>query len=367
MPLDTANLTPAASLNRVPFVPLPGLPFPAEYTDKSAFDLLSSQALAARVQRHGQQLCLELEDGRDPLLAFDRCFLSGDLAVRQLAEQIAESIGQALGYLVLTLKRGDDISRAKRPEWDDSYWAQWGQVNQVWLGGGTVSGLLGQRLAKHAQNFINASGSLPCRVAVSPYKNLMPLFGLARYMPLGTLSALVFDCGASSTKRAAVQYRESCLSKLRAYPSIPMPYGAFSPDSLGQATIILEHLLDVICRTHGAVSGDAIDTIGLCLACYLQHGQPFDKGCYGSLRLVSDDLQCLLVAELTRRLKKTIRVILMHDGTAAAAAHAGKPQAAVVMLGTALGLGFPAPEALPIRVDPIPLTNSSIAAKSEAD
>ena len=52
-----------------------------------------------------------------------------------------------------------------------------------------------------------------------------------------------------------------------------------------------------------------------------------------------------VAAELSRQvstaLDTSIRITLLHDGTAAAAAYAGQQSAAVIMMGTALGVGFP--------------------------
>jgi hypothetical protein len=348
MPLDPANLTPTASLNRLRFIPLPGLLFPSDYLDKTAFDLLSAQAVAARVQQHAPILDLERTDPLDVLPTFDRCFLSDDPSVRYTTELIAQEVGQALGYLLLTLKQGDNVSRAIRPEWDDSYWAQWGQVNQVWLGGGLSRGTLGERMAEHARQFMQDANWTQYRVNVSPHKNLMSVVGLARQVPPGEPSALIFDAGGSTIKRTLARYHGTTLCDLLPLPSVPALCLGSSPDDLAQAARIFEHLLGVICSTYDTVPEKSVTTIGLSLACYLQQGQPFARGCYGSLRLLSDNLHQFLVTELSRRLKKTIRVILMHDGTAAAAAHAGIANAAILVLGTALGSGFPALETLPI-------------------
>jgi hypothetical protein len=42
-------------------------------------------------------------------------------------------------------------------------------------------------------------------------------------------------------------------------------------------------------------------------------------------------------------------VQLHHDGTAAALVHACEPRAAVIMIGTSLGVGFPPPDATGLR------------------
>src|SRR5438067_650598 len=169
MSLDPANLTTAASLNRVTFTVLPGLPIPPAYINRTAYDLLSAQSIAERVRA----LHLDINSAADLLPAFDQCFLADDSMVRRGAEHIAQDVGYALGCLLLTLKLGDSISRAKRPEWDETYWAQWGSIEQVWLGGGIVSGNLGNRVANHAEQVMRRAGWENYQVQVSPYRRLM--------------------------------------------------------------------------------------------------------------------------------------------------------------------------------------------------
>ena len=64
-------------------------------------------------------------------------------------------------------------------------------------------------------------------------------------------------------------------------------------------------------------------------------------GAYYQLRHITDHLQTALAQRVSDRLGEPIEVLLLHDGTAAATAYAGMEDTAVVMLGTALGIGFP--------------------------
>jgi hypothetical protein len=78
------------------------------------------------------------------------------------------------------------------------------------------------------------------------------------------------------------------------------------------------------------------------MACYLDEGQPYlsEGGCYGRLQGLADNLQAHLAEEIGRRLGCPVYLRLLHDGSAAAA-YAGAERTAVIMLGTALGVGFP--------------------------
>src|SRR4051794_36574098 len=107
-PLDPANLTPAASLNRLRFTELAGLDLPDGMVGWAAYALLSARAMASLTARHG------------------------------IGDEAARRFGERLGWLLATLKRGDPASRSARPDWDDSYWRHWASVKTVYLGGGVV-------------------------------------------------------------------------------------------------------------------------------------------------------------------------------------------------------------------------------------
>ncbi len=138
LPLDPANLTPAASLNRVRLVALPGVALPLHVAGATAYDLLSARVLAEWVRRHAGALGLADRRTADPdtlLRGLDRSFAAPDPATRAAAEAVARRFGEHLGYLVLVLRRGDPANRAARPDWDDSYWAHWARVTTISFGG----------------------------------------------------------------------------------------------------------------------------------------------------------------------------------------------------------------------------------------
>jgi hypothetical protein len=72
-------------------------------------------------------------------------------------------------------------------------------------------------------------------------------------------------------------------------------------------------------------------------------GQPaaYDRGIYAQLRAISDNLGRWLSQNVSQRVGIRVEINLLHDGTAAARTYAGMAHAAVIMLGTALGVGFP--------------------------
>ena len=74
-----------------------------------------------------------------------------------------------------------------------------------------------------------------------------------------------------------------------------------------------------------------------------RQGQPEPDSYIGLLYESGPDIPKLLSERISNAIKSTqpIQVHLMHDGTTAAASFAGMGNTAVVVLGTALGLGVP--------------------------
>src|SRR6476469_668329 len=160
-PLDPEHLTPAASLNRMRIMDLPGLALEDEVKGQLAFDLLSTGALVDLMRRDPACLGLtpgDLADGSRAPRLLDRSFGAEDPAIRAAADAIATRYGRRLAYLILTLKRGDAVNRQARADWDESYWVHWAGVEQIWLGGGLASGQLGERFQHWVAEYLRAAG-----------------------------------------------------------------------------------------------------------------------------------------------------------------------------------------------------------------
>ncbi len=91
-----------------------------------------------------------------------------------------------------------------------------------------------------------------------------------------------------------------------------------------------------------------------CLAAYVQDGKPLDleRGGYYALNKLSSDISGWFSEQVSRASGHAVEVEFLHDCDAAAVALAGRQRAAVVMLGSALGVGFVPPEEAYRRVSP---------------
>jgi hypothetical protein len=344
---DPQHLTPSASLNRVRIIDLPGLSVDSEVKGQTGFQLVSAAALARLIRQRAASLALDPDlDDHKLCLGLNDCLVSTKATTRASAEGIGRRIGRNMGYVLLTLRRGDAVNRAARDEWDDSYWHHWGRIEQVWLGGGLVSGRLGPVVREHASAVFGEAGVQDFIIQTSPYASILPLVGAARYAPPGCDVALVFDFGSTTIKRAQAIYRRDELVELRCLTSRPTGWTeieGMSSDPVLQATRFFDHLVSVIIDTRRSVGLSPLSPILASVAAYVKDGHPMltQGSAYYQLPLMADNLQAAMAQRLGTRPGDTANVLLIHDGTAAAATYAGAKHAAIVMMGTALGVGFP--------------------------
>lgn len=353
-PLDPYHLTPSASLNRVCIVDLPGLGVDSQVKGKTGFQLVSAAALANLIRQHAATLALDANlNGHELRLRLNDRLLSTDMTIRAAAEAIGRRIGRNLGYVLLTLKRGDAVNRAARSEWDDSYWRHWGRIKQVWLGGGLVSGRLGSIIREHASAVFEEATVENFTIRVSPYASILPLIGAARHAPPGCDAALAFDFGGTMIKRAHAVYKRNRLIELHCLPSHSTDWTEIegsSNNAAQQATRLFDHMVAVIVDTRRSVGLSPSSPISASIAAYMQAGHPMPgrRRAYYQLPLITENLQTAIAQRLAAQQGEAAAVSLIHDGTAAAATYAGANHAAVVTMGTSLGVGFP-PEASSVR------------------
>jgi hypothetical protein len=327
--LDPAQLTPLASLNRVRFTELAGLPIPAGMVGWAAYALLSAKALADLTARHGN------------------------------ADEAARRFGERLGWLIVTLKRGDPASRAARPDWDDSYWSHWATIRQVYLGGGVVSGSLGVMIAGHAERTLAGVGMADCSVSVAPWPEHLPLIGAARTAPEAR-ATVVLDFGHSFVKRGLAQTQGGSLTALRLAPRRPAQWTDLASgreSAIEEVRGLSDSMVATMAATWRAahsVNSEISTTVMASIASYVMDGQPVPRqgGAYPQLLRLAEHVDVWLSEHLSEAVGHPTTVRLLHDGTAAAHAMSGAQDAAVITLGTSLGVGFPPASGPDLSVSP---------------
>lgn len=359
---------PTVSVNRVRIVDLPGLPLDAEVREQQAYNLLSTLAVCRHAQAQAAALALpaQLRDAprdspevrRELPLHVDRCLRSPDPAIRAAAESITRRLGRNLGYILLTLHRGDAVNRAARADWTDAEWAHWATVRRVWLGGGVLSGDLGTRIVAAARALLAEVGlSETVQIALSPYPRDMALLGAARYLPPGVSAALCCDFGHTSVKRGVVRLTDGSITEFTPLAPLHTPWD-WENRTDAAAGIEPAFLRDYVVETLVETAEEAEispEEVMLSIAAYVQGGELIGNGIYAQMRALAPDARLLLAEAVAQRTGASVRLGLIHDGTAAAALHAGSTHSAVLSVGTAIGIGFPPGEAglRPLMVDDI--------------
>lgn len=346
------RLDPPISLNRAVIADLPGVALDDAVRGQTGYQLLSAKTLADLIRTQAAVLQLDPGQGDDMLnRAFDACLISDTPLVRAAAKKIAQSMGRNLGYLLLTLRRGDAANRTARPEWSDSYWQVWAGIRQVILGGGLVSGHLGHIICEVVLEILREGGCDDLIVRLSPYRTALPVIGVARYAPQDCNMALAFDGGQTAIKRALAIFGRTGLREIHLLPSIPTEGDnpATIPENhITRAAWQLDRILTIIDQTRveamNAHHAPLHMPVLVSLALPMRNGHPLitQHGTYMLWTHLADNARDLLAGKLAERWGVRVPVVLEHDGTAAAAGHPGEPvPTAVLTLGTAIGIGFP--------------------------
>jgi hypothetical protein len=226
-----------------------------------------------------------------------------------------------------------------------AFWSK--EVREIILGGGLVMGHMGKIIAAFAGDVLAECGR-DMKVSVATYPYLLPLVGAARSIPAEiTGSVVVADFGHTGAKSALAAYDAD--GTLTALQPQPVRYIA-KLTSGGSAEEVAAMMNEVLVDRYqaGSQQGVMASHIVCSLAAYLDEKQQpvkAEKGAYTRLHLLAQPLEVStwLAEEIRRGVGTKVTVSFMRDTEAAAASFAGlrpSPSTAVVMLGTAMGVGF---------------------------
>lgn len=329
-----------------------------EVRDRTAYELLSGVAAVRYARRHAEKLRLprayvDSPDATDTRVRLPRfladCLQSSSATTREAAQSVGRRLGLNLGHILLALNRGDLGNRAARQDWTANEWEHWAGIQQVWLGGGLMSGALGELIMHHAQQLLAELGlgqRLQIAVAASP--GTMALLGAGRYLPASTKSAICLDCGHTLLKRACLRFERGTLAGLQLFSPLAVEFEW--PPVQADPSSVIDFVTSAITQTvkeSVAAGFDPGPDVMLSVAAYVQEGRLLGNGLYAQIS--SGDVRPLLSGAAGARVGRSLRVHPIHDGTAAAALYAGQRHSAVILVGTAIGVGFPPADASGLR------------------
>lgn len=146
----------------------------------------------------------------------------------------------------------------------------------------------------------------------------------------------VYDFGSTRIKRGFVDKR---IMRVRELESFYIPDHDFETCNLLHTRIFRTIINDV--RIYGNDKSGRI-VVSMCISNNILHGEIIDRGRYGILKQIGKNYQFFLQDELQKELKREIHVHIMNDAEAVSRIYTRySPHAAVITLGTAIGIGYP--------------------------
>jgi hypothetical protein len=337
---DPQQLRPEASLNATRLAEVPGTS--ESLVGRRAGQVLSLNALVDLGCHIMPDLAEEPHDSTRVSWLLAEALVSPEPARRHAARHVVRAYAQRLAHLIATVTGAQVEPEAT--SWRKAYLRHWSGVERVCLGGG-IAAALGTHLAGETNAELRRLGRADLEIQIASHAVDLALLGGARSLPLPRQPhRVVLDFGGSTAKRGIAKYKGARVEQLEVLPARTTPTG--EADHVHAQ--IVEFVLEVIIETL-ELARERLADVGLravdrllhvSLACYVWRGRPLDKrGTYLPLSYVA-------IPELERRVRErtsfAARLRFQHDGTAAARALEHRPRTGLIVLGTFLGVGFPA-------------------------
>jgi hypothetical protein len=211
-----------------------------------------------------------------------------------------------------------------------------------------MSGALGELIVQSARDCLAGHGYAgQPQVERSPYGEMMAVLGAGRYLPASTRAALCLDFGQTTIKRVCLEFEDGVMVRVRRFELLVRDVGELPTTAMLEPDTgrkVLDMMTGAIAQTldEAIACGITPDAdLMLSVAAYVRGGRLLGNGLYASLNALADDARSLLADAVHAQTGRAVRVHLIHDGTAACTLYARAPNAAVIVVGTALGIGFP--------------------------
>ena len=353
-PFDPYHLQPLATLNQRKIISLPGVE--PELVGQTGYAVASQPALIALLHSHAQELGLEGVAEADYPQRLNDLLDSPNASLRIASKEIAETHGRRLGSLLASILRSPGGLTDPLDPWEAVYLRYWReQVGTLFLGGGLANGSLGQVIRRAVAEVFEKCGLSAIQVQVAENPSFLPLLGAARSLP-GEMAevAAVADFGGTQAKRGLAAYGpDGSLQSLEVLPSRSVA----ALNAPGKTAELAACMVETLAETLRLIpEGQAlVPKLLVCLAAYVQDGKPLNlqRGGYYALNKLSGDISAWFSEQVSQSSGRVMEVEFLHDCDAAAVALAGRQRAAVVMLGSALGVGFVPLEEAYRKVSPV--------------
>ena len=284
----------------------------------------------------------ETMNQKDVLKQFNQLLISEFELIRIEANKIAETFGERLAKVIITLLNPSELSVLNRVDWTQKHWDYWKTIREIYFVGGLTSPLLTNIFFKKIQEALKLNGINDVHISFIEGSSHIGTEGLATLVDNGEY--LLFDFGQTNIKRARILKAHGKIvvdTKLESIDSDYLFYKYYSGEELIRiADDLHDYIMSVISKTVEDTDFNG-EIIHMAIANYINNGSIYSsRGGYGKLALIDENYESFLSKELSDRFKRKIFVKLHHDTSAMALIFKGKPNTAVISLGTAFGVAF---------------------------
>jgi len=146
----------------------------------------------------------------------------------------------------------------------------------------------------------------------------------------------LYDFGATRIKRGFIKPSDKKLMELE-----PIYIPAFEFE---ESRLLHERMIRIIANDiyqYAHIEQECIE-VSICISNNIMHGELHIRGRYGILKELGINYQLFFQSRLKRELNRNIHVHMMNDAEAVARLYTQyAPEAVVLTLGTAIGIGYP--------------------------
>ena len=347
--IEDGFLSLNVSINKLFIYKMPTDKVQENLSGKTALDIFSTKLFIDEIKSNAQELKLDLNKIEEKILPqyLDDLLDCDNLNVKEAAEKIVKKFGERLGVILLTLKKGEKENRLKRKDWNDDNWDYWRHIENIILVGGLASAKVGEKLKYYVEKVFKEAETECYKIILNEDSSNIGIKGSATYIenPEDDKTYLIFDCGQTFIRRSIVSIGnkkvENIINLSKVLSSnVDWEFHSIEEEK-EEAYKLHKHILDTILNTIKESKNNLGDSIVISIAHYVRNGLFANRGGYGKLRLLTNNYEEYLSAEIYKEIKKKFNVKLVHDGTAMAAAFSNYPNAVCISLGTAFGVGFP--------------------------
>ena len=353
VPGGAEYITPVSSVNRIRLAKLPVYGVCDEIEGLTVKEFFSVKLVIEAVKKNADRLHIDLgsvHEKKLPRVLAEKADDTEDESGSELAVEIITHFGSCLGLLLLALRLGECENREARCDWTDAHWEYWKQIEDIILVGGLASGTFGRILKERIEYVFSLKEEKPYNILLYANSSQVAILGCASCIKADNGTFVVLDFGQTGIKRSFVTKCDGEISDIKELESYPSKYMDWEiPDEqerLRQAKELHSYLCSVIEQTYAeakrAAKSEPSGEIMISIASYTINGALNEsRSGYAKLCALGGNYAEILSYELSGRLRRSVEVTLIHDGTAVAMNFRNRKNTVCLTVGSYFGVGFP--------------------------